>query len=182
MGHGIWPYKKGARSGVAQWWHHARYRLGVGVLLVNREGLVWAGKSRSSWQMPQGGIGWGEEFEVAAKRELKEETGITTVRVLARMPHMVYYNFPSMRSSRGVLGRAMRLCFRGQRQQWFLMVFDGQDTEVNLKTTLLPEFSDWAWMHPVDILEACPFFKRGMYESIFHVLMPLADPKFRINR
>ena len=42
-----------------------RYRRGVGVMLLNREGKVFVGaridNTDEAWQMPQGGIDKGEE-------------------------------------------------------------------------------------------------------------------------
>ncbi len=66
------------------------YRPCVGIMVLNREGLVWAGKripignseydgSPQLWQMPQGGIDAGEDPLEAAYRELYEETGMKTV-------------------------------------------------------------------------------------------------------
>ena len=61
------------------------YRRCVGILLLNRAGLVWTGRrvpkwagdsSQSMWQMPQGGIDEGEAPVDAAMRELEEETGL----------------------------------------------------------------------------------------------------------
>src|SRR5688572_19767361 len=59
------------------------YRSCVGVMLINKDDLVFIGRRRSeadaasdgySWQMPQGGIDPGEEPYQAALRELYEET------------------------------------------------------------------------------------------------------------
>ena len=61
------------------------YRPCAGVMVLNREGLVWAGRRIAKhdsemagtthlWQMPQGGIDKGEEPLEAAWRELFEET------------------------------------------------------------------------------------------------------------
>ena len=60
------------------------YRPCAGIMLANREGLVFVGQRLDAadslypdaWQMPQGGIDEGEEAEAAALRELWEETGI----------------------------------------------------------------------------------------------------------
>ena len=71
------------------------YRPCVGVMVLNRQGLVWAGRrtpignseydgSPQLWQMPQGGIDKGEDPEKAAYRELYEETGMETVELLGR--------------------------------------------------------------------------------------------------
>ena len=56
------------------------YRKGVGIMLLNQEAKVFIGKridNTKAWQMPQGGVDHKEDIENAAKRELKEETGIT---------------------------------------------------------------------------------------------------------
>src|SRR5690606_23226047 len=65
------------------------YRPCAGVVLVNRDGLVFAGQRIDNpgpaWQMPQGGIDPGETPRIAALRELGEEAGIgpELVEVLA---------------------------------------------------------------------------------------------------
>ena len=67
------------------------YRPCVGVMLINKDGLVWIGRRFEKqnddgvgkwWQMPQGGIDEGEDPAKAALRELVEETGITSVTPL----------------------------------------------------------------------------------------------------
>ena len=50
------------------------YRPGVGIMLLNRHGLVFGGRRidtpGTAWQMPQGGIDEGESPRCAAMREL----------------------------------------------------------------------------------------------------------------
>jgi len=58
-----------------------RYRRGVGIMLLNREGKVFVGaridNTDEAWQMPQGGIDDADDDEWAtALRELEEETGV----------------------------------------------------------------------------------------------------------
>jgi 8-oxo-dGTP diphosphatase len=55
-------------------------KLGVGVLLVNREDQVLLGKRKGShgegqWALPGGHLEFGESFEDCARRELEEELG-----------------------------------------------------------------------------------------------------------
>ena len=53
------------------------YRLGAGIMLLNRERKVWVGaridNPDAAWQMPQGGIDEGEEPWAGALRELDLE-------------------------------------------------------------------------------------------------------------
>ena len=55
-------------------------RVGVGVILTNRDGLVLLGKRKGShapyWSIPGGHLELGESFESAAIREVAEETGL----------------------------------------------------------------------------------------------------------
>ena len=61
-------------------------RIGVGIILLNHENKVFVGKRidnpKNSWQMPQGGVDLNENFLQAAKRELEEETGIKSVKLI----------------------------------------------------------------------------------------------------
>ena len=73
------------------------HRKCVGVMLLNARNEVFVAcradgalldkgddglAGKSLWQCPQGGIDKGEDFLVAAKRELYEEMGITSVEVI----------------------------------------------------------------------------------------------------
>jgi len=55
-------------------------RVGVGVILTNRDGLVLLGKRKGGhapyWSIPGGHLELGESFESAAIREVAEETGL----------------------------------------------------------------------------------------------------------
>lgn len=79
------------------------YRPCVGIMVLNADKLVWAGHrivipndemdgSTQLWQMPQGGIDKGEDAEIAARRELYEETGMKTVSLLAEAPNWINYD------------------------------------------------------------------------------------------
>ena len=95
-------------------------------MLLNRDGLVWVGRRRPKWageglahiwQMPQGGIEKFEAPRIAALRELREETGVTRVEILAEHPEWLTYELPPE-----LLGVALKGRYRGQRQKWFALV------------------------------------------------------------
>src|SRR5215510_16572590 len=82
----------------------AAYRPCVGIMVLNRDGLVWVGRRLDApaepegpgawWQMPQGGIDAGEEPARAALRELLEETGVRSARIIAESPAWYSYDLP----------------------------------------------------------------------------------------
>ena len=82
------------------------YRPCVGIMVLNRDGLVFIGRRRSeagpehvgggyAWQMPQGGIDPGENPYRAALRELYEETNVRSVSLLAEAPDWYAYDLPA---------------------------------------------------------------------------------------
>ena len=142
------------------------YRRGVGVMLINADGLVWVGRRidnrDEAWQMPQGGLDKGEKPWAGARRELEEETGIGPhfVEKLARHPQQLRYDLPEALASQLWKGK-----WKGQVQDWYLARFLGADADVNIATEH-PEFSHWQWVEPKLLPELIVPFKRDMYRAI----------------
>jgi putative (di)nucleoside polyphosphate hydrolase len=145
------------------------YRPCAGVMLVNRDGKVFVGQRLDStleaWQMPQGGLDPGEDPHAAAVRELWEETGIEAdkVELIAAAEEELYYDLPDE-----LIGRIWNGKYRGQRQNWFLFRFLGEDSDVNIATPH-PEFRAWRWADPEEIPTVIVEFKRALYEQLLDI-------------
>jgi putative (di)nucleoside polyphosphate hydrolase len=149
------------------------YRPCVGVMLINAQGLVWVGKRAGSpdqpeglgtwWQMPQGGVDEGEELEAAARRELLEETGVSSIRFVARTKAWHHYDLPSE-----LIGVAWEGRYRGQKQLWFAAQFEGEDSEIDIEPPPehSQEFDAWRWVRREELPGLVVPFKRGVYESV----------------
>ncbi len=137
-------------------------RLGVGIIVLNKENKVFVGKRKDNpinkWQMPQGGVDRGESLVNAMKRELKEETSIRSIEILKELEGWTEYELPDY-----LLGKIWRGKYRGQKQKWFIVRFLGKDKEINLKTTH-PEFIEWQWLDIENLPGVIVHFKKKVYE------------------
>jgi putative (di)nucleoside polyphosphate hydrolase len=148
-------------------------------MVLNREGEVWIGRRTNRpgkevaggwWQMPQGGIDRGEEPSSAALRELAEETGMRSVRILAETKHWYPYDLPP-----ALMGRIWGGKYRGQTQKWFAMTFLGPESEIDLSPPgHEAEFDAWRWAPMDDVLELIVPFKRDVYANVIAEFRPLA--------
>ena len=139
-------------------------RTGVGVVLLNSENKVFVGKRidnpKDFWQMPQGGIDQNENFLQAAKRELEEETGVKSVKLIKELDGWLEYKLP-----KNLLGKIWKGKYRGQKQKWFIMKFQGKNDEININTKK-PEFIDWKWVRISQLPDIVVNFKIEIYKKI----------------
>jgi len=146
-------------------------RIGVGIILLNSENKVFVGKRidnpKTFWQMPQGGVNPNENYLTAAKRELKEETSIKSVNFIKEIDEWLTYQLP-----KNLLGKVWRGKYRGQKQKWFIMRFEGKNEEVNVKTSN-PEFLDWKWIEPLELTKVVVDFKLSIYKKLTEELIIL---------
>ena len=136
-------------------------RIGVGAIVLNNKNRVFVGKRKDNpidkWQMPQGGVNNGEEFEEAMRRELKEETGIKNIEILKEINEWSEYELPN-----SLLGKIWRGKYRGQKQKWFIVRFLGNDDEINLETHK-QEFIDWKWIDIENLTSVIVDFKKIIF-------------------
>ena len=149
------------------------YRPCAGIMVLNRDGLVFIGRRSSGpehidathvWQMPQGGIDENEDPYKAALRELYEETNIRSVQKLGEIAEWLTYDIP-----RDIVGEAWGGKYRGQKQKWYALRFTGADSEIDIAHPAGghdPEFIAWRWVAMCELPDLVVPFKQKTYERV----------------
>jgi len=149
------------------------YRDNAGVVLFNSRGKVFVGRRMEkpgqelsrAWQLPQGGIDNGEEAYDAARRELFEETNVTSAQLICPAKDWLSYDFPD-----GMINKRLGKKYRGQRQMWYAMLFTGPESEIDLSApgggAYSQEFSQWRWEKLANLPDLVVPFKRDVYQQL----------------
>ena len=139
-------------------------RTGVGIAILNSENKIFVGKRKDNpfdkWQMPQGGVNPNEPVLLAMKRELEEETSIKNIKVLKEIKHWFEYEVP-----KELIGKIWDGRYRGQKQKWFIVRFNGEENEININT-LNAEFIEWKWIDMNLLPSLIVDFKKHVYEAV----------------
>tara|TARA_B000000609_G_C24134202_1_gene327285 strand:+ start:449 stop:919 length:471 start_codon:yes stop_codon:yes gene_type:complete len=148
-------------------------RVGVGAIVLNEFNKVLVGKRKDNpidkWQMPQGGVDEDEDFYSAMKRELYEETSITSFKLIREIKRWLTYELPE-----NLKGKIWKGKFRGQKQKWYILRFTGDEQEINVNTKN-PEFIDWKWITIEELPRSIVDFKRKVYENLVEEIKKSID-------
>ena len=148
-------------------------RIGVGAIVLNEYNRVLVGKRKDNpinkWQMPQGGVNKDEDLYSAMRRELYEETSITSFRLIREIDKWLTYELPE-----NLKGKIWKGKFRGQKQKWYILRFTGDDKEINVKTKD-PEFIDWKWIKIDELPQSIVDFKKKVYEDLVEEISKTID-------
>ncbi len=146
------------------------FRLNVGIILANHaDRLLWAKRvGRDAWQFPQGGMQPQESPEQTLFRELREEIGLSEkdVTVLGRTRRWLRYRIPTH-----MIRKTEPVCI-GQKQLWFLLRLEGEDSLIHFDMTQKPEFDSWQWVSYWYPLKQVVLFKREVYRRALKELAP----------
>lgn len=149
------------------------YRLGVGVVLCNKDRKVLVAKrgendhgtgSAGAWQMPQGGVESSDKDVYATvARELKEELGVEEkqLKLVDRIEELIYYDLPEVYQKNSCKG------YIGQKQYWFLYEFQGGDDDIDLAKATDDEFCDYEWVNFDEVIKRVLYFKKDVYVKVF---------------
>lgn len=148
------------------------YRKNVGIIVTNdSHNVVWCKRSgQDAWQFPQGGIQQNETLEQALYRELKEETGLKEnhVDVIACSKDWLRYELPENL----IRIHSIPKCI-GQKQRWFLLKLNTDDSNICLDNSHNPEFDSWRWVDYWHPLQEVIHFKREVYELALKEFEPI---------
>ena len=142
-----------------------RFRPNVGVVLARADNKVWLGRRADvgpprNWQFPQGGVDPGESRLEAAVRELREETGVTSARLIGQTSDWLAYEFPPDHA-----GSKIAKGWIGQKQIWFAMRFTGSNSEIDLTGHHHVEFDEWRWADLTEAPALVADFKEATYRK-----------------
>ncbi|MDX2227675.1 MAG: NUDIX domain-containing protein [Verrucomicrobiae bacterium] len=144
------------------------YRRNVAAVILNPQGQILIAARvdfPKSWQFPQGGVDKWEREDRAVLREVREELGLTSLRILRKSGGKFRYRF----------GKKTHFdTYIGQEQRFYLLAFSGNSSEIRLKQPgHKQEFCRWKWVAPTDFPYPLVFApKQPIYRTVLAEFFP----------
>jgi putative (di)nucleoside polyphosphate hydrolase len=94
---------------------------------------------------------------------VREGTSVNSVSATAVLDRWLSFALPDH-----LLGIALKGRYRGQRQLWFALRFNGSDGEFDLRRHVAhwPEFEGRTWAPPCDAISRAVPWKKTMYTTV----------------
>mgnify|MGYP000861666249 CR=1 FL=1 len=141
------------------------YRQNVAAVVINHDKQVLVCKRnvpQEHWQFPQGGVDENESEEQGLLRELQEELGSTKFSLLYKSKHLYRFEWPKNQlRNDGLIG---------QEQRYYLVLFWGVDSELNLEKRSLTDFK---WIPIEDVIDTVFPTRRQIYEAVLKEFIPV---------
>ena len=102
-------------------------------------------------------------------RELYEEVGLNKkdVKILAVTRNWFRYKLPK----RLVRWDTKPVCI-GQKQKWFLLELQANESDINMQRSPTPEFDGWRWVSYWYPVRQVVSFKRDVYRRVMKEFVP----------
>ncbi|XP_042428722.1 nudix hydrolase 26, chloroplastic-like isoform X2 [Zingiber officinale] len=96
---------------------------------------------------------------------------------MPQVPYWLTYDFPP--EVRAKLNKLWGTDWKGQAQKWFLFRFTGSEDEINLAGdgSEKPEFGEWMWMTPHQVIDHAVDFKKSVYEEVLKFFKSHLQPE-----
>ena len=136
--------------------------------------MLWAQRmGQDAWQFPQGGINVDETPQQAMFRELWDEVGLSDdhVEIIYQTNSWLRYKLPK----RMVRQNSQPTCI-GQKQKWFLLKLNEDESELKLDNTNTPEFESWKWVDYWLPIDEVVYFKKRVYRCALQQLSAALNP------
>lgn len=126
------------------------------------------GVQKGGWQFPQGGVGKGESDQEAMFRELEEEIGTHSVKIIKESNSRIKYKFPQwILDDWKRMGRKSK--YMGQKQRWYLVELDGDVDSIHFNNQP-QEFDKFKWVPIKKVEKRVIPFKQNAYRKGLKVL------------
>lgn len=131
------------------------FRPNVVALIINsaEQVLILNARGRGDyWGLPQGGRERGESIEVATRREVEEETGLTDLTMITCFKNIYHYTWSKPYTYKG---------YKGQRQTLCVLRYEGPNNAVRTNRF---EHKAYRWVKLEDLVKSTSPVHKKQYE------------------